>query len=175
MNSSGWMRKRIMKEFFLKWKRVIAPFVMFFCISFVFMAEEDDLLTIKSSITPKRLAKGQEGKVVLNLTLKKDITISPHPSFTIELNPSDELVFPKNFFTSPDLAIETLEVNGEEYLDLKKTIEIPFTVSLKAKRGNHVLKGKIKYFACSKKEEWYLKTSSKFSATFYTSSRVIKK
>lgn len=146
-----------------------------FIISLFLLAEEEDLLKIKASISPKRLSRGQEGKVVLKLTIEKGITISPQPSFTIEFVPSEELVFPKNFFAASDLEIEILEEDGEEYLNLKDPIEIPFTVSLEAKRGSHNLEGKIKYFACSGEGGWCLKITSKFSASFYTRRTVIKK
>lgn len=132
-------------------------------------------LKIKSSISPARLSKAQEGKVVLELVVEKGITISPQPSFIIEFSPSEELVFPKNFFTASDLEIETIEKNGQEYLDLKKPIEIPFTVSTEAKQGRHALQGKIKYFACSTQEKWCLKSASEFSASFYTRQIIIKK
>lgn len=113
--------------------------------------------------------------VVIKLTIKKGIIINPQPSFVIEFNPSEELLFPKNFFTASDLDIGTLEEDGQEYLDLKNPIEIPFSVNLEAKRGSHILEGKVKYFAFSKEEGWCLKSSSKFQASFYTRSTIIKK
>jgi len=156
-------------------KKLIFLCLIFFTFSLLNLAEEEDLLKGNSSINPKRLSRGQEGKVVIKLTIKKGITIKPQPSFIIEFYPSEELVFPKNFFTASDLEIEILEEDGEEYLDLKDPIEIPFTVSLEAKRGSHVLEGKVKYFAFSKEEGWCLKSSSKFRASFYTRSTIVKK
>jgi hypothetical protein len=85
------------------------------------------------------------------------------------------LKFPKNFFTASDLEIEIKEENGEEYLHLENPIEIPFTVSLDARRGNHSFSGRIKYFAFSEKEGWCLKSTSKYSASFYTRSTMVKK
>ena len=61
-----------------------------------------------------------------------------------------------------------VEEAGRERLNLKKPVEIPFTVGLKAKRDIHVLEGRIKYFVTSPKEGWCLKSSTKFSATFST-------
>jgi hypothetical protein len=138
-------------------------------------SDETDLLKVRVSIIPGRLAKGQQGNVQLKFTVEEGVTISPHPSFTIELSPSKELIFPKYFFTASDLNIEILEENDQEYLNLKETIKIPFTVNLEAKRGNHILKGKVKYFARLKEGKSGLKTSSKFSVSFYTSNRIIKK
>lgn len=131
---------------------------------------EEDCLKVDATISPRWLLRGQEGKVVLKIKLSEGITINPQPSFIIECDPSDELIFPKNFFTASDLEIEIKEEMGEEYLDLEKPVEIPFTVSLDAKRGNHSFSGKIKYFAFSKKDGWCLKSSARFEASFYTRS-----
>lgn len=146
-----------------------------FVLSLFSLAEEEKPLKIKSSLSPSRLSKAQEGKVVLELDVEKGVTISPNPSFIIEFNPCEELIFPKNFFTASDLEIETIEENGHEYLNLKEAIEIPFTVSTDAKGGRHILQGKIKYFARSTQEGWCLKVTSEFSASFYTRQAVLKK
>ena len=146
-----------------------------FVLFFISLAEEEKPLKIKSSLSPARLSKAQEGKVVLELAVEKGIAISPNPSFIIEFNPCEELIFPKNFFTASDLEIETIEENGHEYLNLKEPIEIPFTVSTEAKGGRHTLQGKIKYFARSTQEGWCLKVNSEFSASFYTRQTVLKK
>jgi hypothetical protein len=140
-----------------------------------FAQQEVDCLKVNASISPRYLSRGQEGKVVLKITLAEGITINPQPSFIIECDPSAELIFPKNFFTASDLEIEIKEENGEECLNLEKPVELPFTVNLEAKRGNHSFGGKIKYFAFSEKEGWCLKSASKFSASFYTRSTRIKK
>ncbi|MFB0565820.1 MAG: hypothetical protein ACETWK_09100 [Candidatus Aminicenantaceae bacterium] len=137
-------------------------------------ALEESPLKIKASVEPQRLSRAEEGKIVLDLTSNKGVTISPQPSFTIEFDPCDELIFPKNFFNASDLGIEILEDNGYEYLNLKDPIEIYFTVSPEAKRGRHNLQGKIKYFARSQ-EGWCLKTFSKFSVSFSTRSTRVKK
>ena len=136
--------------------------------------KEGDCLDVDASISPRWLSRGQEGKVVLKIKLSDGITISPRPSFIIECDPSDELIFPKNFFTASDLEIEIIEDAGEEYLNLERPVEIPFTVSLEAKRGNHSFKGRIKYFAFSKQEKWCLKSTAKFAASFYTRSTRIR-
>lgn len=136
---------------------------------------EEDLLKIEASINPRRLDRGQEGKVVLKLGLKKGITINAQPSFTIDLKPSEELVFPKGFFTASDLEIEVFRESGKEYLILEDPLEILFTVGPEAPRGYHELEGKIKYFAQSEAENWCLKKTSKFKASFYVRNRNIKK
>lgn len=167
---SVWMSILAKRGFllFLLLNLVLAP-------KFLLFSDEDGLLKIEASIEPKRLSRGQEGKIILKLTPKKGIRISPQPAFTVAFNPSEELTFPKNFFLASDLNMEILQEDGKEYLSLETPIEIPFTVNLKAVRGRHLLEGKVKYFARSQKEGWCLKNSAKFSVSFYSSSQVIKK
>lgn len=135
----------------------------------------EDLLKVDVSISPRRLRRGEGGKIVLKFSVQEGIRVSSQPSFTIDLEPSDELIFPKNFFSASDLEIEIKEEDGKEYLDLKGPIEIPFSVNMEAKRGNHTIGGKIKYFACSQEEGWCLKYTAKFSSAFFTSSRIFQK
>lgn len=137
-------------------------------------AAEDDLLKVEASLRPKSLSRGEEGQVVLKVLVRPGITIRPHPSFTIEFGPSRELIFPKVFFTHSDLNMEVLEEAGEQYLNLTKPVEIPFVVNLEAKRGGHILEGKIKYFAFSKKDGWCLKNTARFSVPFFTRQSVKK-
>jgi hypothetical protein len=141
--------------------------ILIFSLSFFAVAEEEDLLKIEASSNPKRLSSAQKGKIVLKLTMQEGIFISPEPSFIIEFSPCEELIIPKSISTESNLEIDILKENGEDYLDLREAIEIPFTVRLMAKQGSHFLEGKIKYFACSKEEGWCLKYTSKFSAAFY--------
>lgn len=156
-------------------RNVIFPILLIVLFSLFSAAKEEAPLKVEASISPKRLSRGQEGKITLKVLVDKGIAISSQPSFIIEFSSSEEVIFPKNFFTASDLEIETIEESGEEYLDLKEPIEIPFSVSLQARRGNHILQGKIKYFACYKEEGWCLKSSTKFSASFYTRRTVFRK
>jgi hypothetical protein len=153
---------------------ILLLFVSFFLLGYV-SSQVEDLLETSVSINPRRLRRGEEGKVILRFSVEKGIRISSQPSFTIELEPSDELIFPKNFFSASDLEIEIKEEDGKEYLDLKEPIDIPFSVNMDAKRGNHTIRGKVKYFACSQQEGWCLKYTAKFSSAFYTSSRIFQK
>ncbi|MFQ6037188.1 MAG: hypothetical protein ACE5LV_01080 [Candidatus Aminicenantales bacterium] len=137
--------------------------------------QDGECLKVEASVRPRWLSRGQEGKILLKIRLDKGVVINAQPSFIIECSPSRELVFPKNFFTASDLEVEIVQEEGMEYLDLSKPIEIPFTVNLEAKRGNHTFEGKIKYFAFSKKENWCLKSSARFRATFYTRSTRVRK
>ena len=138
-------------------------------------AIEYDLLEIKASLNPRRLSRGQEGEIVLKFTVAEGIVINSLPNFIIELDPLEELVFPKDFFSAADLAIKVIEENGKEFLELTGPVNIPFTVKLSAKRGNHTVTGKVKYFACSEEEHWCLKDKAQFSASFYTSNRIVQK
>ena len=72
-------------------------------------ADENSLLQVRASVLPRRLARGQEGRIELRFALREGITISPVPHFTIQLDPSDELAFPKDFFTNSDLEMEIIE------------------------------------------------------------------
>ena len=128
----------------------------------------EDLIRIESSVSPLRLARGQEGRVILKIAVKSGIAINPQPSFIVEFDASQELVFPKNFFTAPDLNIPLIEENGKERLDLRKPVEIPFTVSGRAGRGIHRLEGRVKFFAISAKGGYCYKGSEKFQVTFST-------
>jgi hypothetical protein len=140
--------------------------ILVFSFSLFAFAEEEDLLKIEASSSPKKLTGGQKGKVVLKLALEEGIFISPQPSFIIEFSPCEELIIPKSLSTESDFKLDILEENGKDYLDLREAIEIPFTVRLMAKQGRHLLEGKIKYFACSKEEGWCLKNTAKFSVVF---------
>jgi hypothetical protein len=153
--------------------RFLAAGLIFFTVAA--LAAGEDIIKIETSVSPLRLSRGEEGKVVLKISVRQGMTINALPSFVIEFEPNEELVFPKNFFTASDLAIEAADAGGRERLDLKKSVEIPFTVSLRAKRGVHTLEGRVKYFATSETEGWCRKSSTKFSATFSTRLTVAKK
>ena len=138
-------------------------------------ADENSLLQVRASVLPRRLARGEEGRIELRFTLRDGITISPVPHFTIELNPSDELAFPKDFFTNSDLEMEIIEKDGRQFLNVTETVSIPFTVKREARRGSHRIQGRVKYFGCYRDEGWCLKDTTTFSASFYTSNRLIQK
>ena len=152
-----------------------AGMLVFFLIPLLLHGQGDELLKIEGAVLPKILSRGEEGVIRLRVTVPDSLTVSPHPEFTIEFKACPELVFPKNFFTASDLEIETLEGEGGESLNLTAPLKIPFTVSLEAVRGSHILEGKIKYVARSKEAGWLVKTSSKFFASFSTRLTAIKK
>jgi hypothetical protein len=136
--------------------------------------DANSLLQVRASVTPRRLARREEGRIELRFTVREGVTISPVPHFTIELNASDELAFPKDFFTDSDLDMEIVEKEGRQFLNVSETVSIPFTVKLEARRGSHRIQGRIKYFGCYLEEGWCLKDTTTFSASFYTSNQVIR-
>lgn len=153
------------------------PRIFIFLLSIIFLAENPfadkyDVLSVEASVSPVRLARGQEGTIKLAFKLKEGITISSQPSFIIEIDYSEGLVFSKDFFTASDLEISIVEENGKEHLDLSQPVQIPFAVSMEAERGNKKLEGQVKFFACHQEEEWCLKDKTPFSAHYYTSNRV---
>jgi hypothetical protein len=137
--------------------------------------QSDDLLKIDGSVQPKRLSRGEEGRIILKLQVQEGVFLSAQPFFIIEFAPLPEIVFPKNFFTASDLNISLIEEKTGSSIDLSKVIEIPFTISLDAKPGGHILEGRIKYFARSPGQNWCYKTTSKFSVAFSTRTTVFKK
>ncbi len=146
------------------------------CLALItFLSAQEDYLKIEALIVPRKLSRGQEGAVVLKLSLQEGIAVSPQPDFIIAFKPCVEILFPKNFYTATDLEIETIVRPGEESLDLEKAIRIPFTVSLDAKKGSHILEGRVKYYARSREEGWCVKNTAKFFVTFFTRPAAVRK
>jgi len=154
---------------------LIVLLIMFSASPSVPLIAQEELLRIEAAITPRRLARGEEGSVILKLSLQEGIVISPHPDFIIEFKSLDALVFPKPFFAASDLGIGAQEKEGEEHLDLKEPVKIPFTVSPEAKKGSYILEGRIKYYARSKSEGWLVKNSAQFFVAFSTRAAAAKK
>ena len=139
------------------------------------ISAQEDFLKIEASIVPRKLSRGEEGAVLLKLSLQEDIAVSPQPDFIIEFKPCAEILFPKNFYTATDLEIETAVRGDEESLNLEKAIRIPFTISPEAKKGSHILEGRVKYFARSREEGWCVKNTAKFFVTFSTRPGAVRK
>ena len=136
---------------------------------------QEDFLKIEASIAPRKLSRGEEGAVMLKLSLQEGIAVSPQPDFIIEFKPCAEIIFPKNFYTATDLEVETVVREGEEFLGLEKAIRIPFTVSPEAKKGSHILEGRVRYFARSKAEGWCARNTAKFFVPFSTRTTSVRK
>jgi hypothetical protein len=131
------------------------------------------LVRVEAGVSPLRLVRGQEGKVVLKVVVKSGLAISPHPSFTIEFEPGEILVFPKPFFSATDLNAEVATIDGRQVLSFKKPLEVPFTVAARAPRGVHVLAGKVVFYAVSRAEGWCRKGTARFRATYSTRTAVV--
>ncbi len=138
-------------------------------------SQGDDLLKLEASVEPRRLSRGEAGNVILKLTVPEGIIISPEPAFLITFEPLPDIVFPKTFFTASDLGLEVIEDGAGTRLNMARPVAVPFSVALEARRGGHILAGRIKFVARSKTEGWCLKSSAKFSAPFVTRSTVRKK
>jgi hypothetical protein len=139
------------------------------------LSAQEDFLKIEASISPRKLSRGEEGAVLLNLSLRQGLSVSPQPDFIIEFKPCAEIVFPKNFYNATDLEIETMVREGEESLDLTKAIRIPFTVSPTARKGSTILEGRVKYFVRSREEGWCVKNAAKFFIPFATRAVSVRK
>jgi hypothetical protein len=126
------------------------------------------LVRVEAGVSPLRLVRGQEGKVLLKVVVRRDLLISPHPSFTIEFEPNETLVFPKPFFTAADLNAEVASIDNRQALSFRKPLEIPFAVGARAPRGVHVLAGRVRFYAVSPSEGWCRKSSARFRATYST-------
>jgi hypothetical protein len=126
------------------------------------------LVRVEAGVMPLRLIRGQEGKVLLKVVVRGGLAVSPHPSFSIDFEPDEILVFPKPFFTATDLNAEVVTVAGRQALSFKKPLEIPFTVGARAPRGVHVLEGRVRYYAVSLTEGWCRKGTARFRATYST-------
>lgn len=154
-------------------KAFLAGLGLLLCAASLPPAQEDPI-KVEASIRPLRVARGEEGRVVLKISVKEGFTVNSLPSFIIEFGSGTDLLFPKNFFTASDLNLDIVEENGKQRLNLGKPLEIGFTVSLKATRGVHVLQGRVKYFATSTQDGWCLKSSTKFSARTLIFAKVLQ-
>lgn len=159
----------------MSWRKMIILLAGPALLPLLAVSPDAGFLKVECAVLPKTLSRGEEGIVQIRITVPEGIIVSPLPDFVIEFKPCPALAFPKNFFTASDMEIETLEAEGEEFLNLDRALKIPFTVRLEAVRGSHILEGRVKYFARSKKEGWCLKTTSKFFISFFTRASVKKK
>ena len=115
-------------------KAFLAGLIFLFCVAPLPPAQEEPI-KVEASILPLRVARGEEARVILKISVKSGFTVNSLPSFIIEFAPGSDLIFPKNFFTASDLNLEVVEENGRPMLNLKKPLEIGFAVGPKATRG----------------------------------------
>jgi len=157
------------------WKKAAAGFLLLLGLAAGAGADRYDLLRVSGSVEPKRMRRGQEGVLRLRFRVEPGIRILSQPDFKIEITSSDALSFPKAFYSASDLEMTIVEEEGREYLDMSAGVGIPCTVKLEARSGNHVVRGRVKYFGCDREDGWTMKNKTRFSASFYSSSRVYRR
>ena len=150
---------------------LLLPVFIFLAVFPARLTPQEDAVKIEAAAQPRRLMRGEEGKIRLRLQVPKGTYLSVS-SFLIEFTPLEDVVLPKTFFTVSDLGLEVLEESGVSYLNIASPIEIPFTVSPDARRGSHILRGRVKYIARSIARGWCLKSTAKFSVSLSTSPAV---
>ena len=138
---------------------------------------QDDYLKIDTSIAPSRIGQGEEGVLKIKITPRSDIRISSYLGFMIKLDDNDSLSFPKVFFTSSELDLQSKQEKDNVYLELEKEIPIPFKVNSNSLIGKHKISGEVVFTAVFKKDNWSFKTYQKFYADFISkrSRKLIKK
>ncbi|MCK5057030.1 MAG: hypothetical protein KAT34_10265 [Candidatus Aminicenantes bacterium] len=127
----------------------------------------EDYLNITAEVIPRRIKQGEEGVLTLKITPINDIRISSHPKFMIRLNPNDNLIFSKLFFTASELNVETTAENNMVYLNLEKKNEITFKVRESALIGQINISGGV-IFTAVFKDNWSMKTHQSFNVGFFS-------
>ncbi|MCP5052104.1 MAG: hypothetical protein GY940_33355 [bacterium] len=131
----------------------------------MYQFSQEDYLKITASVEPPNIKQGKEGILKIKFTLKKDIKISSHPKFMINLEKNNNLTFSKLFFTASELDFQTKQENGAVLLELDKEVPIQFKVNEDSLLGKHRIRGEVVYTAIFK-DNWSLKTYQKFSVDF---------
>ncbi|MEW6456793.1 MAG: hypothetical protein AB1410_08805 [Acidobacteriota bacterium] len=149
--------------------------LLFFINTFLSFPEEEKIVEISASIKPYRIMRGEGGKIILNMRLKKGNYISSAPLLNIEIKSNDGLAFSKNFYTSSDLNIPVIEKDGIKILDVKSHFEIPFKVKEEARPGFKKIEMEIKFFVYSLKSNLCIKYSNKISSGYYIRSKIFRK
>jgi len=127
----------------------------------------ENYLNITADVIPKRIKQGEEGVLTLKITPVNGIRISSHPKFMIKLNPSDNLIFSKLFFTASELNFETTAEDNTVYLNLEKKNEITFKVNDSALIGKINISGEV-IFTAVFKDNWSVKTHQPFNVGFFS-------
>ena len=53
----------------------------------------DELLRVEASVVPRRLSRGEAGKMVLRLGVEAGVTLSPPPQVFVQVEPCEEGAF----------------------------------------------------------------------------------
>lgn len=151
-------------------KKILFTFIVtiLFLVSPVFnIYANEDFLNISANVYPSSIKQGDEGVIIIKITPKNGIKISSFPNFMIKLNPSDNLIFSKQFFTASELNVETEADDNTVFLKLEKKNEIGFKVSDSALIGKINISGDI-IFTAVFEDNWSLKTRQPFNVGFYS-------
>lgn len=139
---------------------------------------QDDLLKIVTSIKPKYIRQGMEGKLSIKILPAQGIKIASNPDIRINLNKNDNIQFSKVFFTGSELDFKTIQEDDLVFYDFETDKEgktISFKVNDASLIGKQKLNGEV-VFTATFKDKWSVKTFQKFSAEFVsTRNRNIKK
>ncbi len=145
-------------------KKIFFVLVFFLTIA-VFIAGQEDYLTIKAFVEPRAVMQGKEGVLKMKITPKNGIKISSHPEFMIKLDNNNNLSFSKVFFTAPELDFQTRQENNAIFLDLEKEVSILFKVNQESLSGNQKIRGEVLFTAVFD-DNWCVKTYQKFDVDF---------
>lgn len=126
---------------------------------------QDELLKIECSVTPRQILQGEEGLLKMKIVVRDGVRISANPEFLIRLNENESLSFAKIFFAGSELNLPTTQDKDWVFLDPRKEIEVPFTLSEDALLGNLSVSGEV-VFTMLFPDSWSVKTTQKFSAGF---------
>ncbi len=126
---------------------------------------QDELLKIECSVTPRQILQGEEGLLKMKIVVREGVRISANPEFLIRLNENESLSFAKIFFAGSELNLPTTQDKDWVFLDPRKEIEVPFTLSEDALLGNLSVSGEV-VFTMLFPDNWSVKTTQKFSAGF---------
>ena len=141
-------------------------------------SSQDDLLKIVTSIKPKYIRQGMEGKLSIKILPAQGIKIASNPDIRINLNKNDNIQFSKVFFTGSELDFKTIQEDDLVFYDFETDKEgktISFKVNDASLIGKQKLNGEV-VFTATFKDKWSVKTFQKFSAEFVsTRNRNIKK
>jgi len=129
-------------------------------------SSQDELLKLKTSVSPKMIRQGQEGELSIKITPNEGIRISSNPDIKIVLNKNENIQFSKVFFTGAELDYQTIqEDNFIFYKFDEEEKSIRFKVKDSAFTGKQRLNGEV-IFTAIFKDGWSVKTFKKFSVGF---------
>jgi len=158
--------------------RILLVVLLIFSFSGMNDSSQDDLLKIVTSVKPKFIRQGMEGKLSIKIFPAQGIKIASNPDIRINLNKNENIQFSKVFFTGSELDFKTIQEDDLVFYDFETDKEgktISFKVNDASLIGKQKLNGEV-VFTATFKDKWSVKTFQKFSAEFVsTRNRNIKK